>query len=256
MDEAKGIIFYESWAEALQGMEPDIRLEVLNAILSYGFQEVIPVMSPTAKMAFTFMKPVMDRDKKKYKEKCAKRREAINTRWERYKNSERIQTNTNDTNEFNCIQNVQMNDLNYNTNTNTNTNTHTNTNTNKNTKKENNIINDIAKEKRVNKLPCKQPNLGEIELKFKEALNVYANQYPQEMLHEFAEYWLEPNKSQTKLRFQMESTWDLSKRLARWARNAPKFKGGKQLQKGTTLSELNAMITGANGEYIPLPDAY
>ena len=86
---------------------------------------------------------------------------------------------------------------------------------------------------------------------------MYANQYPQEMLQEFAEYWLEPNKSRTKLRFQLESTWDLSKRLARWARNAPKFKsGGKQLQKGTSLEEFNALITGKNSDFIPLPDAY
>ena len=254
MDEAKGIIFYESWYKALQGMEPEVRLEVLDAVLLYGFENVEPVMSPTAKMAFTFIKGRIDKDKERYKEKCTRRREAANSRW--HSNNPR---NANDTNVSNCMQNnandanasncIQMHNLHYNINGNGNGNGNGNS-----IKENNNVV--IVKEKRANKLPCKQVNLGEIELKFKEALNVYANQYPEEMLHEFAEYWLEPNKSQTKLRFQMESTWDLSKRLARWARNAPKFKGGKQLQKGTTLSELNAMITGANGEYIPLPDVY
>jgi len=32
----------------------------------------------------------------------------------------------------------------------------------------------------------------------------------------FAEYWTEPNKSNTKMRFEMEKTWDLSRRMKRW----------------------------------------
>ena len=33
----------------------------------------------------------------------------------------------------------------------------------------------------------------------------------------FLEYWSEPNKSNTKMRFELEKTWDLSRRLKRWA---------------------------------------
>ena len=32
----------------------------------------------------------------------------------------------------------------------------------------------------------------------------------------FTEYWTEPNKSNTKMRFEMEKTWDLSRRIKRW----------------------------------------
>tara|TARA_R100001443_G_scaffold1056_1_gene4139 strand:+ start:16155 stop:16907 length:753 start_codon:yes stop_codon:yes gene_type:complete len=35
----------------------------------------------------------------------------------------------------------------------------------------------------------------------------------------FIDYWTEPNKSQTKLRFELEKTWDLSRRIKRWASN-------------------------------------
>ena len=35
----------------------------------------------------------------------------------------------------------------------------------------------------------------------------------------FVDYWTEPNKSQTKLRFELEKTWDLSRRIKRWASN-------------------------------------
>jgi hypothetical protein len=32
----------------------------------------------------------------------------------------------------------------------------------------------------------------------------------------FTEYWTEPNKSNTKMRFELEKTWDLSRRIKRW----------------------------------------
>ncbi len=32
----------------------------------------------------------------------------------------------------------------------------------------------------------------------------------------FIEYWTEPNKSNTKMRFELEKTWDLSRRIKRW----------------------------------------
>ena len=39
------------------------------------------------------------------------------------------------------------------------------------------------------------------------------------MIEEFAGYWTEPNKSQSKMRYELERTWDLSRRLKRWASN-------------------------------------
>lgn len=47
----------------------------------------------------------------------------------------------------------------------------------------------------------------------------YAKQYPEQMLNDFYEYWTEPNPSNTKMRFELQRTWDLNRRLARWARN-------------------------------------
>ncbi len=36
-------------------------------------------------------------------------------------------------------------------------------------------------------------------------------------------YWSEPNKSRTKLRYEMETTWDVSRRLANWANRDKAF---------------------------------
>ena len=53
--------------------------------------------------------------------------------------------------------------------------------------------------------------------KFKNQVFEFKSSYDEEMLNEFFEYWTEPNKSYSKLRFEMEETWHIGKRLARWA---------------------------------------
>ena len=47
----------------------------------------------------------------------------------------------------------------------------------------------------------------------------FSGQYPEQLLYDFYEYWSESNRSKTKMRFEQQATWDLSRRLARWARN-------------------------------------
>lgn len=69
-------------------------------------------------------------------------------------------------------------------------------------------------------------SIEEREKKFKESLypfTKYAKNlegiYSPEIIKEFFEYWKEPNKSKSKMRFEMEKTWDLKLRLVRWGNN-------------------------------------
>lgn len=55
--------------------------------------------------------------------------------------------------------------------------------------------------------------------KFYDQLATYTHQYPKEMLRQFYDYWSELNKSGTRMRFELERTWDINLRLSRWARN-------------------------------------
>lgn len=55
------------------------------------------------------------------------------------------------------------------------------------------------------------------ETEFKESVKQYSNQYPVNMLKSFCDYWTEPNKSKTKMRFELEKTFEISRRLATWA---------------------------------------
>lgn len=57
--------------------------------------------------------------------------------------------------------------------------------------------------------------------KFAETLKPFSEKeggkYPREMLIAFYRYWTEPNRSKTKMRFELEKTWDVARRLDYWA---------------------------------------
>lgn len=63
--------------------------------------------------------------------------------------------------------------------------------------------------------------------------------YPTEMKQDFIDYWTEKNPGiNTKMRFQKQSTFDVKRRLARWAKKSAKFDAPKK----TGTSKLDAQI--------------
>lgn len=70
----------------------------------------------------------------------------------------------------------------------------------------------------VKKLYSVEKTIDFREADFKK--EVYSLNYPFQILKEFYDYWSEKNKSGTKMRWELEKTWDLGRRLARWARNS------------------------------------
>ena len=74
----------------------------------------------------------------------------------------------------------------------------------------------------------KQQNMAKNKKAFQDDLSKFLDRYSADMLNDFFSYWTEPNKSQTKMRFEQQPTWDLSRRLSRWEKNNYKYeKGGK-----------------------------
>lgn len=61
--------------------------------------------------------------------------------------------------------------------------------------------------------------IDERRIRFKQELSLYIGRYGEYMINEFYDYWSELNKSGTKMRFEQQATWELSKRLSRWANN-------------------------------------
>ena len=66
--------------------------------------------------------------------------------------------------------------------------------------------------------------LTEKKQKFYEECKPFIEKYPKEMLRKFYNYWVEMNKSGTKLRFELERTFEISRRLVTWANNDKDFK--------------------------------
>ena len=64
-------------------------------------------------------------------------------------------------------------------------------------------------------------NLSEREKEFKE--KVFQQSFPADILEQFFDYWSEPNKSGTKMKFELEKTWEITRRLKTWSRNSLTF---------------------------------
>lgn len=62
---------------------------------------------------------------------------------------------------------------------------------------------------------------------FKESLYPYTKSkgglYDNDMVKKFFDYWSETNKSETKMRWELEKTFEISKRLTKWKSNEDKF---------------------------------
>lgn len=81
---------------------------------------------------------------------------------------------------------------------------------------------------------------GEIEkrmLEFKTSIEPHLPKYGKDMCNDFYLYWTELNKSKTKMRFELQKTWEVGKRLATWAKNDKNFNNGQRKQQSVTSDE-------------------
>ena len=76
-------------------------------------------------------------------------------------------------------------------------------------------------------------------------------QYDAAMLEQFFDYWSEPNKKGT-MRFELEKTWDLKRRLKRWYENQIQWhfknnNNGKQQQQSSLRDQVQAELNKRYG---------
>jgi len=73
----------------------------------------------------------------------------------------------------------------------------------------------------------KQEQLAYRELEFRKFAYEYNEsknyKYADSMIEEFLSYYTEPNKSQTKMKYETFKTWEIGRRLGTWYRNSKKF---------------------------------
>jgi len=75
-NQKKSFVFNVAWHEVLTDFEPEVRLEVYDAIIEYVASGTLPELKPLSKMAFSFIKKEIDYNNEKYEETVIKRSEA------------------------------------------------------------------------------------------------------------------------------------------------------------------------------------
>lgn len=84
-------------------------------------------------------------------------------------------------------------------------------------KEDNNI------DKSENPILLKTKSLLERKLVFKENVAQFKEKTDRDTLNAFFKYWTEPNKNKSKMRFEGEKYFDVSRRLQTWIKNNDKF---------------------------------
>ena len=96
--------------------------------------------------------------------------------------------------------------------------------------KESKVKNSKIQKKKVNNITDRRDS-------FQNHLNQFEDEFGKESINEFYNYWTEPNKSNTKLKFEMQPTWDTKRRLQRWVGNdfnSNKSNGSSKFKMDTT----------------------
>ena len=83
------------------------------------------------------------------------------------------------------------------------------------------------------------------EADFKKSLHSFLDKYGKDMLNDFYLYWTEKNTNGKKMKFEMQKTFDVSRRLSRWSKNNFNTnKNGKQQQQeqlGNITTEIRSI---------------
>ena len=212
----KSIIIYADCIAILEDLTYEQAGRLFKAILSYVNDEPVTEIEddPAVKIAYKVLKTQIDRDAEKYEEICKKRSEYGKrhkgnqyTRLDELKQKleqmeQKFQIGTNGTVSENGNDSDSGNKL-----------------PNGNIDKENpTIVGEKEDAAAKAATPSTVRSIEERQKAFYDTLRPYVNKYPKEMLRAFYDWWSEPNRRRTKLRVELEKTWDLPRRLATWNR--------------------------------------
>ena len=204
----KSFLLYVDSAPQIDLLSDEEAGKLIKGIFHYvEFGEELETDNRVLAMTFAVFKAQIDRGIEKYDSICKKRAEAANKKWERYKS---MQMNPIDTNGCNCIQ-MDASDT-----SKGNSDSVSDSHSESDIKKE-------SKKKKVIDAATAATHFEERKEEFYNSLVPYVSQYGREMVRAFFNYWSEPNKSHSKMRFELERTWDVARRLGTWASKDNQF---------------------------------
>ncbi len=194
----KSFVLYADLIKSIEHLTNEEKGILFNHLLEY-VNDKNPVLED--RLILTAWKPIelqLKRDLIKFEEVKAKRSEAGKRSAELRALKSEEQNSTNST----SVESVEG----------CSTNPTVNDNDNVNVNDTVNVINSKSK-----------PSLETRSLEFKETLRPFLNQYGADMLKSFYNYWSEPNQSKTKMLFELQRTWETSRRLANWSKRESNF---------------------------------
>jgi hypothetical protein len=97
---------------------------------------------------------------------------------------------------------------------------------------------EICNKKDENKIRIKKK-----EIVFKSEVFEFLEKYPEAMLDKFCNYWTEKNPSKTKMRYELQKTFEISRRLFTWANNDKEF---NKIEKGAELISYKELVDRFN----------
>lgn len=100
-----------------------------------------------------------------------------------------------------------------------------------------NDINKVVIDEKTPKLPKsnKEELLKLRNDSFRKEVCLFIKEYPKETLRAFFDYWTEPNKSKTKMKWELQQTFDINLRLKNWAKNEKQFNNKSEPNKKLNL---------------------
>ena len=108
-----------------------------------------------------------------------------------------------------------------------------------------NNIKKLSKESKEKKVAAKAATLARKD-EFYNSLVPFIEKYGKETTRKFFDYWSEMNRSETKMRFELQPTWETSRRLVTWSNNDKKHSNARDKRtdenkrRGTQISATKA----------------
>lgn len=218
--EKGSFVFRKEWRDAISGLPGEVRLEVYEAIIEYGTSGTLPTgLKPMTMLAFNFARTTLDRDAERYDKISAQRKKAADKRWKeasadaaavKKTTGSDMHLHAKNANACKCMQ----------------------THTSPPCDGDGDSDSDSEYSYEYKKKPpeggkkdaaeAATPLEGRKKI-FYSSLIPYVDRYGKDMVRDFFNYWTEPNKTNTKMRFEMERTWEVSRRLSKWAARDRQF---------------------------------
>ena len=215
----ESMVIYRSFYEAIKNLPDEIRLAVHDAIMEYGLYGIEPDgLDAVSQSIFTLIKPQIDANNRRYENGKKGGRPRKPQVAENEKESEPVvmgnaideKPNKNQTE----TKPKPKNNLNE-----TKSKPNVNVNVNDNDKEKNNSNKlELQKKKTKEEETLERRNL------FYQSLIPFVEIYGKDMIRNFYDYWSEMNKSKSKMRWESEKTWELSRRLEYWSRRDSNYK--------------------------------